>query len=52
MESISVYLDLAKFADFWLKSADVSRNEGVCHVIYIVFGSCLGKVKLCQVSSL
>ena len=37
MESTSVFLDLGKFADFWLKSADVSRNEGVCHVIYIGF---------------
>ena len=44
MESISVFPDIAKFADFRFKNADVSRNKGVCHVIQIVFGSCLGKV--------
>ena len=26
-------------------------NHGVCHVIYILFGSSLGKVQLCQVLS-
>ena len=26
------------------KNADVSRTQGLCHVIYIVFGSSLGKV--------
>ena len=44
MESISVFLDIAKFADFWLKNADVSRSQGVRHVIHIVFGTSLGKV--------
>ena len=44
MESISVFLDIAKFADFRLKNADVSRTQGMCHVIYIFFGSSLGKV--------
>ena len=34
----------AKFADFWWKNADVSRTQGVCHVIDIIFGSSLGKV--------
>ena len=38
-ESISVFLDIAKFANFEWKNAD-----GVCHVIHIVFGSSLGKV--------
>ena len=52
MESILVFLDIAKFADFRLKNADVSRTQGVCHVIHIVFGSSLGMVKMCQVSSL
>ena len=28
------------------KKADVSRNQGVCHVIYI-FWSSLGKILLC-----
>ena len=44
MESISVFLDIAKFADFRLKNADVSRTQGMCHVIYTFFGSSLGKV--------
>ena len=44
MESISVLLDIAKFADFWLKNADVSRSQEVCHVTHIVFGTSLGKV--------
>ena len=44
MESISVVLDMAKFGDFRFKNTDVSRTQGVCHVIHIVFGSCLGKV--------
>ena len=26
------------------KNADVSRTQGVCHVIYIFLGSSLGKV--------
>ena len=41
MDSTSVFLDIAKFADFRLKNADVSRTQGVYH---IVFGSSLGKV--------
>ena len=28
---------MAKFADFWWKNADVSSNQGVCHMIYIYF---------------
>ena len=44
MESISVFLDIAKFADFRLKNADVSRTQGMSHVIHIVFGTFLGKV--------
>ena len=39
-----VFLDIAKFADFWLKNADVSRTEGACHVIHVFFGSSLGKI--------
>ena len=41
MQSISVFLDIAKDADFRLKNADVRRTQGVCHVC-----------KLCHVSSL
>ena len=36
MQSISP--DLAKFADFRWKNTDVSKTQGVCHVIYIFFG--------------
>ena len=35
MESISVFLDIAKVADFRWWNADVSRTQVVCHVIYI-----------------
>ena len=33
MHSISVFSDIAKFPDFRLKNVDVSRTQGVCHVI-------------------
>ena len=39
-----VFLDVAKFADFWWKNADTSRNQGMCHVIYIFSGFSLDKV--------
>ena len=49
MNSMSVFLDIAKFADFRRKNADVSRTLGVCYMIHIFFfGSSLGKVQLCQ----
>ena len=44
MQSIAVFFDIAKFIDFRLKHADVSRTQGVCHLIHIFFGSSLGKV--------
>ena len=44
MQSISVFLDITKFVDFWGKSADVSITQGVCHVIDIFVGFSLGKV--------
>ena len=46
MQSISVFLDIAKFADCWYskKNADVGRNQGVYYVNYFVFESFLGKV--------
>ena len=28
MQSLSVFLDIAKLADFWRKNADVSRKQG------------------------
>ena len=38
MQSIHIFLDIAKFADFQWKVADVSRTQGVRHVIYMFFG--------------
>ena len=42
MQLISLFLDIAKFADFQWKNADVSKTQGVCHVTHIIFGSSLG----------
>ena len=39
MLSISVFLDMAKFADFRRKNADVRKTKCVNHVIQIFFGS-------------
>ena len=44
MESISVFRDITKFIDFLPKNADISRNQGVCHVVQIVFVTSLNKV--------
>ena len=44
IQSISVFLDIAKFADFRWKDADVSRTQSVWHVIHTFVGSTLGKV--------
>ena len=44
MQSISVFLDVAKFADFQCKNADVSRSQGVSRVIHIYFESFLSKI--------
>ena len=38
MQPTTVLLDIAKFADFWRKNADVSRTQEVYHVIHIFFG--------------
>ena len=35
MQSISVFLNIAKFADFRWKNADVSRTQGVWHDSYM-----------------
>ena len=35
---------MTKISDFWWKNTDVSRTEGVCHMIYIFFGSFLEKI--------
>ena len=44
MQSIPVFPCILKTADFWRENADVSRMQGMCHVIYVLFGSSLGKV--------
>ena len=44
MQFISVFPDIAKFADFRWKNAEVNRTQGVCHVIQIFFESSFGKV--------
>ena len=51
--AIYIYISwYKKFADFRWKNDDISRTQGVCHVIQIISGSSSGKVYLCQVSSL
>ena len=44
MQSIPVFPDILKIADFRWKNADVSKTQGACHVIYVFFESSLGKV--------
>ena len=44
MQSISVFLNIAKLVNFKRKNADVSKIQGMCHVIYVIFGPSLGKV--------
>ena len=42
---IKIYLLKCKqVVDLQLKDADISRTHELCHVIYIFFGSSLGKV--------
>ena len=43
MQSIPVFFDIAKFADFRQKVVDVSKTPEGCPVIYIFFGSFLDK---------
>ena len=50
MQSVYVFLDIAKFVEFLKEDADVSRNQEVCYVIRIFFRYSLGKVQLFQVS--
>ena len=44
MQSISAFLDITKIAKYRSKNADVERTQGLCHVIYMLFGSSLRKV--------
>ena len=52
VESVSAYLDVTEITNFWRKNADLSRTKGVCRMIYMFFGSSLGKIKLYQNSTL
>ena len=44
MQPISVFLNIAKIVDFRWKNADISRTQGACRVIYIIFGSSLDNI--------
>ena len=44
MQSIPVFPNILKIADFGWKNADASKIQGVCHEIYVFFGSSLVKV--------
>ena len=44
MQSIPAVSDITKIADFWSKNVHVSRNQGVCQVIHVIFESLLGKL--------
>ena len=44
MQSISVFSDIEKLADFCRKNGDASRNNGLSHMIHIFFESYLSKV--------
>ena len=44
MQPLSVFLDITKNDDFLWKNDDASRNQGVCHMIYVCFGTSLGKI--------
>ena len=43
MQPMSAFLDIAKFANFQWKNADVGRTQGVCEAIYMILWSSLGK---------
>ena len=43
MQSISIFLDIAKFAHFRRKNANVSRTQGKYHLFHIFFRSSFGK---------
>ena len=49
MKSISIFLDIAKFANFWWKNAVVNKTQEVYHVIHVLFWSSLSIEQLCQV---
>ena len=44
---IYMFFDIAEFADFRWKNADVSEIQGVCPLIHTLFGSFLVKLQPC-----
>ena len=48
MQSIPVFLDITKVADFRWKNGVVSRTHGVCHMIYIFLGSFFHHRRICM----
>ena len=36
-ESISVFLEITKIADFRRENADLNKTQKICHVIFIFF---------------
>lgn len=38
MQSTFIFLDITKVPNFWCQDAIVSKNQGVCHVLYMLFG--------------
>ena len=52
MQSISVFFDIAICTGFRWKNAGVSRTQRMYHVTHIFLGPSLGKVQMCQFSSL
>ena len=49
MKSISVFLDIAKFANFWWQNAVVNKTQEVYHVVHVLFWCSLSIEQLCQV---
>ena len=37
MQPISVFIDIANFADFLRGTANVTRTQGVCHHMILIF---------------
>ena len=44
MQFLSVFPDITRIAKFLRENVDVSKTQGVCHMIYIFFESSSGKV--------
>ena len=44
MQSISVFFDIGKFAEFWWRNAEISSNQEWYHMIHVLFESFLGNI--------